>query len=48
MSLLRQTAFRLSDEDLHVLDLVAVRYALGSRVAALRWLLHRWMREVAA
>lgn len=43
----KQTAFRLSDVDLYLLDLVRVRYELASRAAALRFLLRWWQSKEA-
>lgn len=45
---LKQTAFRLTDEDLFLLDLVQRRYDLPSRTAALRLVLRLWQAQVSA
>lgn len=44
--MLKQTAFRLSAEDLYLLDLLCRRYNLQSRVAALRFVLRWWRAKV--
>ncbi len=46
-SLLKQTAFRLSDEELYLLDLLQRRYNLQSRTAALRFVLRWWLAKVS-
>lgn len=47
LSQLKQTAFRLSDEDLFLLDLLCNRYDLASRTAALRFVLRWWQAKVS-
>ena len=46
-SLLKQTAFRLSNEELFLLDLLCTRYHLQSRTAALRFVLRWWLAKVS-
>lgn len=40
-----QTAFRLGERDLLILDVIRQRYQLKSRVAALRWVLRYWQSK---
>lgn len=41
-----QTAFRLGETDLHLLDLIRARYDLRSRTAALRFVLRWWKGKI--